>query len=341
MSIPRQRWVALQIWVGLPLLLAVAAEGAETSAPNRPLDPIVSEVVEMLNAEVSDGLIVQWLESTDRKPADVGSRGLIALTEAGASEQLIETLLALVGERREGEIAAGHQPAKEPRTVEDADARIPIAGSPPATQGGVKATIRLGAKQAWVDEDEPDSPRDQRWDVYLYLDSEFVAWTRPDLKGKPVEAHLAIRPGHRELRVVLQRYEELRKGWSYESLSIPTLVAFEAQFGDPIEIEVDLKRIWGLWRERKQGGPLSYVIRQGVNVLAESTGTGGNPDHWQPICEDVEANFDASDGVPKAFRNSMSRCIRWETLWTGAGKSTSRADILEQLAEYDFEPPVR
>lgn len=305
------------------------------------LDPIVSEVLEMLNAGVSDSLIVQWLESTGRQPADVGSQGLIALTEAGASEQLTDTLLDLVEVRRGSEPAVGQELAQEARTAEEADAQIPNAGSPPATQGDLEATIRLGAKQAWVDEDEPDAPRDRRWDVYLYLDSEFVAWTTPDLKGKPVETRLTIQPGHRELRIVLQRYEELRRGWSYESLSVPTLMAFEAQSGDPVEIEVDMKRIWGLWRDRKEGGPLSYVIRQGSEVLAESEGSGGNPDRWQPICEDVEANFPDAQGVPGAFRSSMSRCVRWDTLWTDAGLPISRADILRDLAEYDFEPPVR
>lgn len=86
---------------------------------------------------------------------------------------------------------------------------------------------------------------------------------------------------------------------------------------------------------------MSWVVRQGDQVLSESGGTGGNPDRWQPVCEDVEANFPDAEGVPKRFRSSMRRCIPWETLWTGAGKSTSRADILDQLAEYDFEPPVR
>ena len=97
----------------------------------------------------------------------------------------------------------------------------------------------------------------------------------------------------------------------------------------------------GLWRERKNGGPLSYLIRQGVEVLAEHQGTGGNPDRWQPVCEDVEANFSDKDGVPKRFRNAMGRCIRWSELWTGTGSATSREGILETLAEHDFEPPVR
>jgi hypothetical protein len=205
----------------------------------------------------------------------------------------------------------------------------------------VEAHIRLGAKRVWVDEDEPDSPRPPRWDVYLYLDGDLVAWTRPDQQGDPVEARRVIPTGRHEMRVALQRYEESRGGWSYGSLVVPTLVSFDAQVGAPIEAEVEMTRIWGMWRDRQDGGPLSYLIRQGTKVLGETKGSGGDPDHWQPICEDVEANFPESQGVPRAYRSSMSRCLPWADLWTGPGKETSRKEILKSLAEHDFEPPVR
>lgn len=329
------------VGIGLLLGLSAGAVGEETSPSDAPLDPVVSEVVEMLNAGVSDSLILQWLDSTDRRPTDVCSQGLIALTEAGASEQLTTTLLELVGSQDVKGPLEKSKPAPESTETGTATSSLSTAVSPGAPVGAVEAVVRLRAKRVWVDEDEPDSPREPRWNVYLYLDGDLVAWTRPTLQGEPVEARRVVQSGLREMRVVLQRNEELRRGWSYESLAVPTPIAFTAQAGVPIEIEVDLRRIWGLWRDRTDGGPMSWVVRQGDQVLSESGGTGGNPDRWQPVCEDVEANFPDAEEVPKRIRSAMSRCIRWETLWTGAGKSTSRADILEQLAEYDFEPPVR
>lgn len=340
MSRIRRHVGASLIGIGLLLGLSAGAVGEDASQSDGPLDPLVSEVVEMLSAGVSNSLIVQWLESTDRRPEDIGSRGVIALTDAGASEQLVETLLELVEEWRDKELVAEPLPAPEQYQVGTAVTPPPQEDSRAAAGSGVESLVRLSAKRVWVDEDEPDSPREARWDVYLYLDGEFVTWTRPDLEGDSIEARRLILPGRRELRIVLQRYEERRRGWSYESLSVPTLVTFEAHSEDPIEIEVEMKRIWGLWRDRKDGGPLSYVIRQGSEVLAEIKGTGGNPDGWQPVCEDVEANFPDAQGVPGAFRSSMNRCLRWVDLWTGAGRSTSRTEILEELAEYGFEPPV-
>lgn len=340
-STTRQAVFASLLWIGGALVLAGGAAGTESGASDLPLDPIVSQVVKMLHADVSEPLILQWLEATGRGPEDVGSQGLIALSDAGASQELISGLLGLVGK-------VSSRPSEPPSTaatsLEPSEENATRSGSVPepiANGSSLEARFLLSGKRAWVDEDEPDSPREERWSVYLYLDGELIAWTRPTLQGEPVEARRAIQPGRRELRVVLQRYEELRRGWSYESLTVPTLVAFEARPGDPIEIEVDMKRIWGLWRNRKDGGPLSYVIRQGSEVLAENEGTGGNPDRWQPVCEDLEANFPDAQRVPRAFRSSMSRCVRWAALWSGAGESTSRKEILQGLAEYDFEPPVR
>lgn len=321
--------------LGLLLFSSTRAFAAGSSVTD--LDPVVADIVEMLNAGVDEGVILQWLESTDRRPADVGSQGLIALTEAEASEDFVKVLLTRVEvQAGEGPVMASPPPLATPRAVES----TPVA-TPRVSQGTAEAVIQLRAQRVWVDEDEPDRPRDPPWDVFLYLDGELVAWARPTLKGEPVEARRVVESGQRELRIVLQRYEELRGGWQYESLSVPTLVSFEASGDEAIEIEVGMTRIWGVWRQRKDGGPLSYDIRQGDRVLAEHGGTGGDPNRWNPVCEDVEANFPIAEEVPKRWRNSMSRCIRWGGLWTGTGRSTDRVEILKRLAGVEFQPPVR
>jgi hypothetical protein len=317
---PYSRWGAL-VW----MVLVCVAVASPAISQEGTLDPVVVDVIEMLRAGVDEGVITQWLESTDRRPADVGRQGVIALTEAGASESLMTTLLQGV-ETHSAKSAARSKPAGQE--------------VPPAT-GSVETLIELRAKQAFVDEDEPDSPRAPPWGVYLYLDGDLVAWSKPSLAGEPVASRRLISVGGHELRVVLQRYEDLRGGWLYESLSVPTPVTFQASAGARLEIEVEMKRIWGLWRDRKDGGPLSYIVRQGVEVIAEHAGTGGNPDRWQPVCEDVEANFPESREVPKRFREAMHRCVRWADLWTGKGQTTSRSEILAELARFDFEPPTR
>ena len=318
--------------IGLLALIGVAPILAQEEPE---FDPIVADVIEMLASDVDEAVILQWLESTDRRPADIGSQGLIALTEAGASEDLIKALLLRVDEAESAEDEA------PPTAVAPREPAAAPAETTDVATDRVEAIFQLIAKRIWVEEDEPDRPRDAEWWVYLYLDGEFVGWVRPTMQGDPVETRRVIEAGTHELRVVLQRYEELRGGWFHESLSVPTLVRFEASSGEPLQIEVEMVRIWGLWRQRKDGGPFRYLIRQGTEVLAENSGTGGDPNRWQPVCEDVEANFPGADGVPKRFRNSMSRCVRWAELWTGPGSDTDRVAILAKLAEDDFEPSLR
>ena len=67
MSRTRRHVGASRIGIGLLLGLSAGAVGEDASRSDVPVDPIVSEVVEMLNAGVSNSLIVQWLESTDRR----------------------------------------------------------------------------------------------------------------------------------------------------------------------------------------------------------------------------------------------------------------------------------
>lgn len=329
----------LRCWPLLVLLLLTntgVAAGADTS-----LDPVVADVVEMLQAGVAETVIIQWLESTGRRPADVRPEGMIALTEAKASERLITTLLQGV------EDATGQAAIDSPSVSQELFAGAPETSRPPEASSNtvsgnqVELIADLRAKRVFTDEPEPDSPQEERWDVFLYLDGELLVWTRPTLKGDPIQVRRVVTAGRHEFRVVLQRYEELRSGWFYESLSVPVLVAFEAETGDSVELEVEMRRIWGLWRQRKDGGPLRYQIWQGEKILAENGGTGGDPDRWQPVCEDVKANFRDSDGVPKRFRSQMSRCVRWADLWTGSGQSTDRTAILDELAEDDFQPPLR
>ncbi len=336
-SSTKQRASSLCLLVSLAMAAGVG--WAETAASVQ--DPVVADVVQMLQAGVDEGVILQWLESTDRQPADVSSQGIIALTEAGATQDLISVLLERVAEREVDVAADEPAPAPAPETSETIAPRPTSRDLPESAEGRVEVLTRLRAKRLWVDEDEPDRPREERWDVFLYLDGEFVAWTRATLQGEPVQARRVVRAGRHEVRVVLQRYEKEGGDWLYESLSVPTPIAFEAELGEPIEVEVEIKRVWGLWRQRTDGGPLSYLIRQGDRVLAGHSGTGGDPNRWSPVCEDVEANFADADSVPARFRDPMSRCIRWVDLWTGAGRSSSRNAILAELASYDFEPPVR
>lgn len=301
----------------------VAAVPAVGETPDSVLDPVVAEVLEMLEAGVSEDLIRSWLDSTGRQPAEVTSTGVIALTGAGASDAFVEALLGLAGEPGAA--------VEEMVAVEEAA----DAGKP------VEARFLIRAKDLFTDEPEPDDPPPAPWDMYVYLDGEYLGWVTPSLDGEPADVRRLLSGGEHVLRVVLQRFDPKSRRYRYDSLSVPVAVTFTATVGDPLEIEVEMKRIWGLWRDRKTGGAFSYRVRQGVEVLTENDGTGGDPDRWRPLCEDVKANFPDKEKVPGIHSGDMARCIPWNELWADFGVATSREQILEMIDSYEGRPPLR
>lgn len=310
------------------------------------LDPVVSEVVEMLSAEVEEEIILQWLEATARRPVDVGSQGLIALTEAGASSELIGRLLDLV--------AAGSPPA--PAASPDSPASVPAApierrSVPEAPAAGDEQAYRaaraetpgdvlflLSYKKIVTQEPEPDSPPSEPWTVYAYLDGELVAWGTDSLAGEPVRANRLLTPGRHVVRVTQERHIRRGEKWVHESRVVPTFIAFEVAPGEEMEVEL---KFHGRWMYRDSRGPLSYAVRRGNQTLVEEGPTGGDPSEWKPVCEDVEANFPDKDKVPRLYRQEMARCVLWSSLWQGAGEETSRTELLASMSESDFRPPFR
>ena len=85
--------------LALLITLAVAPPpplfAAPRSAPARAADPIVAQVLQMLQGGVSEPVITTWLDKSGARPAAVGSADLVALKKAGASDALRAELVEL------------------------------------------------------------------------------------------------------------------------------------------------------------------------------------------------------------------------------------------------------
>jgi hypothetical protein len=196
----------------------------------------------------------------------------------------------------------------------------------------------LSYKNIVTQEPEPDSPPPEPWTVYAYLDGELVAWVTDSLAGEPVRSTRLLAPGRHLLRVTQERHIQRGKRWVHESRVAPTLIAFDVDPGEEMEVDI---RFHGRWKYRDSRGPLSYAVRRGNQTLVEDGPTGGNPSEWQLVCEDVEANFPDADKVPRLYRRDMARCTPWSTLWNGAGEQTSRTELLAKMGKSDFQPTFR
>ncbi|MGB3561658.1 MAG: hypothetical protein WBH85_19235 [Thermoanaerobaculia bacterium] len=332
------------IWLLVVPFTAHADQGGD-EAPG--MDPLVAQVVEMLGAGVDEEVISQWLASTDRRPTDVGAQGLIALTQAGASRELMGQLLELVAVASPDPKSAPEPlapvlvppPTDERRSVPavpepDSEAAYPAA----SIDTPADVLFLLGYKKTVTQEPEPDSPPPAPWTVYAYLDGELVAWVTDSLAGEPVRATRLLSPGRHLLRVTQERHIQRGQRWIHESRVAPNLIAFDVVPGEEMEVEIKFQ---GHWIYRASRGPLTFAVRRGFQTVVADGPTGGDPSQWQPVCEDVEANFAEADKVPRLYRRDMARCTPWSTLWNGAGEQMSRTELLAEMGKSDFQPTFR
>ena len=103
--------LSLMAW-GLVLCLA---SGPPAVAEATPDDPVVADVVRMLDAGLEPQLILGWIESGNKRPATLSASDMIALAAAEAPPELIEELLARAARPVKAERAPHEaQPATDP-----------------------------------------------------------------------------------------------------------------------------------------------------------------------------------------------------------------------------------
>ncbi len=317
-------WVCT--WAVLALV-GVAAE-ARQEAQDRPgeaLDPVVQDVVRMLEAGVASPLVEQWLEQSAARPGPLSANDLIALSRAEAPAELVRRLLAL----------AAAPPSEEP-SPPAAPAR-----PPPAAEAEELAAVEFSIRyDSWTPELEEEGP----WDLLVYLDGSPLAWTAGVGNLFSPRSFLvfdrSLAPGRHVLRLLQERHRLVsrRKGtWRHEARVFP----------QPLVLEVGPGAGWRLRLEVSQGrfrfsgqrqGPVSWALERGEERVAEEQRAGPQPEDWPLLCEEVEANLDPGQKVPRLVRRMLADCVRWSQLWPGVEGVPERGAVRQELARYDFRP---
>lgn len=248
--------VALITFAGL---LAAAAPLAHADEPA--LDPVVRDVVRMLDEGVEPALVLRWLETSDLRPGPLAAQDLIALSRAGAPEGLVQRLIDTAGQ--------------------------PPAGSPTPTPAAgacclVDFEIVYRAAERLEGEQEAEG-----MDLYVYLDGHPLALleSMPDLGGPgPFKARMRLSPGRHVLRLLRERHTQRRSGrWRHHSRVCPDVIAFEITPGAAWAVDLS-------WSESSLSTtpPLDWrLTRDGVTV-AEQHDTGTDKDDWPALCEEPD-----------------------------------------------------
>ena len=305
--------------LGLVPPLVADAEGGSLS----------EQVLEMLEADLSEEIVLAWLEGVEPPTARPTAGELVALKKAGATDRLLAALLALSkGDPIEPAPAA--EPA--PPAVVPGEAPAPVAAGEPGLEG---ALVDFSLQY-----DPPQFDHEvELWDLYVYLNGEPLAYVPPSVTflgqgGQALEFRRRLPSGRHVLRVTQERHVR-RPGnrWQHSARVSAQEFVFEVVGGTPAELELTFSE--GPLATRSTG-PLRFHFLQEERVT-DLDGVGGDPETWPLLCEEIEANRAPDEAARGGARRDLEGCVRWASLWGGLNVPERQA-VRRALEMFEFKP---
>lgn len=325
-------------------LLAVATPSAwAQTAPGGEVDPVVADVVRMLDVGVEPALVLQWLESSGRRPAPLSADDVIALSQANAPKDVIQALLDM------GSGPAGPQPAAPavpgysgPATPTGTYPVQPGGTTSPAPVSGDCCLVEVSIEYLSPEKIEGDNTAQPDRDLFVYVDGDFLARISPAgniARRGPVGLKTQLTPGPHRIRLTRElhlRTDALGRdpAWDHETAVSPAAIDLQVDPGGTYNL--DLRWVQGEFSLKR---PLSWRWSKNGTEIAGEKRTGDFSEKWAFLCEDVEASRDTGAISDWRAKDRLKGCVRWSDLWL-PGTATSRQDVLAGLQKHDFDPPV-
>ena len=326
------------------LCLPVVSSHAESK------DPVLTGVLEMLEGEISEEIILEWLESGPR-PARPGASEMVALKKAGASDKLLSQLLALAGAPEPAApppTPAPSQPSQTfsaPPPTPTAPSQTTPSPQPRAVESSPRTAVRPEPAQApspggvpvsfelyYVPDFGEDDPE---WDLFVYLDGEpltSIPAGSPLIGGKTLSFERHLAPGRHVFRLVQERHERRgRTKWFHLARVLEETIEVDLAPGTQAFFSVRFRQ--GLLQGHLN--PVSYRFAQGSEEKRKE-GLGGDPDGWPVVCEELRSNLKANGQLPRSLRADEENCVRWADLWTS--EVPSRDAVRRLLESFRYRP---
>ncbi|HLX06805.1 MAG TPA: hypothetical protein VKY89_02965 [Thermoanaerobaculia bacterium] len=340
---PGRQWrlaavlACLAVLAGGPAVAAPAAApagGPEAGAPAT--DAVVAQVVQMLRGGVTEPVIVAWLDKTGNRPATVGSADLVALHQAGASDELLKKLVGLAGGAAP---AAAPSPQAAPVSPPPAPAPVPPPAptvAPPAARPepaaaaagpGAAVKVRFAVTYRPVEVVDAEAPVNQRWLLFLYVDGRFVGSAAPGpvlIPTGPRNFDLELAPGRHLLRVTQERHQRYSSAQGYLTPSRvdPEAIPFEVKAG-----AATLVRLHFGDKSLRHPGPVDVRVEQDGKEVAHVEPATANSESWPALCEDVPAALPAGGKPHGTAQHDLDRCVHWAALWPGIAAVPTRDEV--------------
>lgn len=309
-----QRFVALARVAAGALLLSMSFAATPASGSDRPepvRDPVIAEVVRLLEAGLGEPLILRWLGEEAARPARPSADELIALKKAGATDALLSALLDRV-EGVEAPPAAPPAPAPALETPPRPAAPETTAATRTAPAASGPVSLALSTLYVhWPEEGEP-------WDLVVYLDGEPFApvpAARSARSAQPRQALREVPPGLHLLRWSQERHGE-RPGERglHAARFDPEPLVFTLAPGAPATVDFEFRDPSGIPFASAKG-PVTVRVRQSDREIATRLEGGDDPYRWPSLCEELEVNL-AGRKPSLQERLLLKSCLRWDDLWT-------------------------
>ena len=328
-------------------LAALSSAGPEAAAAVH--DPVIAEVVRLLESGLGEPVILRWLAEEHRPSGRPTADELIALKRAGATDELIAVLLDLAAAGNRASAPPSHAeesrplpPAAAP-TADPTPGPAPPAAPEPARQPAHQPASELAATPAesgplslalsiiYIHEPDEGDP----WDLVVYLDGQPFApvpAARTARNAEPSRTFRDVAPGPHVLRWAQERHGE-RPGerGQHAARFDPEPLVFTLAGGAPAEIGFEFRDPSGIPFATAKG-PITVQVKQGGKELGARRESGGEAARWPNLCEEIEANL--AGGKP-SFQDRMllKSCRRWADLWSALpGPVPDRDSVRQRLA---------
>lgn len=338
-------FVALTLALGASELFLGKPASAETPAASA-VDPVIAEVVRLLEAKLGEPLVLRWLAEEGKTPGHPTADDLVALKRAGASDDLVA---ALLDRSRSGTPAAAPEPplpTAQPAasTATAPSAAPPVAAAPSASPTPMRPAAPAPAAPVPAAESAPTvvvqtslryihvPEEGEPWDLVVYLDGEPfepVPAAPSAASAGTWTSQRSLAPGRHVLAWSQELHHKDREGRSQHAARFdPEPLSFELAAGSAAAIEFEFRDRTGLFL--RMGGPVTVRVSQANRDLA-SRNSSGDPAAWPKLCEEIEANL---GGKKPGFldRQELRGCLRWADLWSGVSGVPGR-DAVRPPAE--------
>ncbi|MDP9122978.1 MAG: hypothetical protein M3O15_16665, partial [Acidobacteriota bacterium] len=174
---------------------------------------------------------------------------------------------------------------------------------------------------------------EEHFDMVVYLDGQLLAHLAPgtiSYEIKTTSADRFLMPGAHVIRVLEERHKRGRGAtWHDHARVAPPVVTFELRPSQPARIVLRFQQLHLL--RKGEGGPLTFTVTQGADVLAKADQAGGDPHAWPELCDEIEAGLAPGKEPSAALRRQLAGCVRWSGLWPGVTAVPPREKVRTEL----------